>query len=265
MRHEPTLLKGLAGRFLSSLSLGLALAAGCGELPPEDAGGLEVDAITADNGLRSINGLKVHNGLDATSGLNLSNGLGTSAGLQSTTGLMTTADGRNTVAYLVRCALPAGRSVTKTDQYGAKYTFTGQIGLAPEWETSTCGQSCQMWVSACMLALVNTTGMHYPIWMVGNHSALGWGTNGSFPLQEGSFFGNIFASQPSAYYCGGRDLGTNPIPGRIGSAQTAPPYSDIYGTGGRCLPTCTPADIPHAGDGSKACSGWNQVITVWHQ
>jgi hypothetical protein len=264
MRTEQSRLVGPSIRW-SSLSLALALLGGCGEVPDGQAG-LEVDALTSDNGLRAVNGLKAHNGLDAGSGLALGSGLRTPAGLQSTTGLMTTADGRTTVAYLVRCALPAGHTITKTDQLGASYTFTGEIGLAPEWESGTCGQSCQMWVSACMLSLVNTTGMHYPVWMVGQNPALGWGTNPAYPFQEGSFFGNIFTSPPSAYFCDGRDFGRQPIPGRIGSVQTSPPYTNIYGTStGRCLPTCTPADYPHAGDGVKACSGWNQVITIWHQ
>lgn len=38
---------------------------------------------------------------------------------------MTTAAGRNTVSYLVRCALASSDSVTKQDQTGASYTFKG--------------------------------------------------------------------------------------------------------------------------------------------
>lgn len=264
MRHHPLAILATRPRTRwTAVPLALALLAGCAEIG-DDAGGVEAAAITGENGLKVINGLKVSNGLEAGSGLNLANGLGTVNGLSSTSGLMTTADGRTTVSYLVRCALPANRSITKADQNGIKYTFTGSLGLAPEWETGTCGTSCKGWVSACMLSLVNTTGTHYPVWMVGNHTALGFGTDAAYPLQEGSFFGNIFTSPPQAYYCGGRDLGTRPIPGRIGSTQTAPPYSNIYGTGGRCVPTCTPADIPYQNDGSKACSGFNQVISVWH-
>jgi hypothetical protein len=169
------------------------------------------------------------------------------------------------VAYLVRCALPAGSSLSKADQTGKIYTFPGQIGLAPEWETTSCGQNCQRWVSACMLALVNTSGQHYPLWMVAQSPAIGWGLDADYPFQEGSFFGNIFMTPPSAYFCGGRDLGITPIPGRIGSDQGPVPYTNIGGTGGRCAKICTPADYPHAVDGVKACAGWNEVITVWHQ
>ena len=47
---------------------------------------------------------------------------------------MTTDGGRKTVKYLVRCALAAGDTLTKQDQYGASYTFPGGIGLCPAWK-----------------------------------------------------------------------------------------------------------------------------------
>jgi hypothetical protein len=221
--------------------------------------------MLSDNGLRCYNGLRRGNGLDPSSGLTMSSGLSTSAGLTNTGTLMTTSDGRMTVQYLVRCALPTGHSIVKTDQNGVVYTFAGSMGLAPEWETTSCGQTCQMWVSACLLAMVNTTGMHYPIWIDGQLASVGWGTDPAYPYQEGSFFGNLFTQATQAYYCEGRDFGVKPIPGRIGSVQTSPPYTDIYGAGNKCTTYCTPADYPHGTDGSKACSGWNQVLTVYHQ
>ena len=44
---------------------------------------------------------------------------------------MTTAGGRDIVKYMVKCALPAGDSLTKQDQNGITYTFPGGIGVAP--------------------------------------------------------------------------------------------------------------------------------------
>ena len=259
----------LSSRRFPILSVGLAavlsaLAAGCAELP-DDQSALDEEQLMADNGLKTINGMKVHNGLASGSGLTLSSSLKSPTGLTSGSGLMSTADGRTTVTYLVRCALPAGRSITKTDQYGKSYTFTGQIGVAPEWETGACTGTCERWVSACMLALVNTTGDHYPLWLVAQNTSIGWGLDSSFPFQEGSFFGDIFTSPPYAYYCGGRDFGISPIPGRIGGAQVAPPYTNAAGVGGKCLPSCTAADYPHQTEGVKACFGWNEVVTVFHQ
>ncbi len=263
------LTSSLSSRRFPILSVGLAvvlsaMAAGCTE--PPDATESSSEELQADNGLKTINGFKAHNGLATIeNGLSLGASVKSAAGLSSTTGLMTTADGRATVNYLVRCALPPGHSITKADQTGKLYTFTGQIGVSPEWETGACGATCERWLSACMLALVNTTGDHYPLWLVAQNPAISWGLDPSFPFQEGSFFGDIFVSPPLAYYCGGRDLGLSPIPGRIGSTQVAPPYTDAYGTKGLCLPTCTPADYPHQNEGVKACSGWNEVINVWHQ
>ena len=260
----------LSSRRFPTLSIGLAavlsaLAAGCADLP-EDQTAVDPEELLSDNGMKTINGMKVHNGLASIgNGLNLASGLKSATGLTSGSGLMSTADGRITVTYLVRCALPAGRTITKTDQYGKSYTYAGQIGVAPGWETGACNGTCERWVSACMLALVNTTGDHYPLWLVAQNSSIGWGLDTAFPFQEGSFFGDIFTSPPYAYYCGGRDFGISPIPGRIGGAQVAPPYTNAAGTGGRCLPACTPADYPHQTEGVKACYGWNEVITVFHQ
>ncbi|HET6146881.1 MAG TPA: hypothetical protein VFH68_05070 [Polyangia bacterium] len=259
----------LSSRRLPALSIGLAailsaFGPGCAEMP-EDLTAVDPDELLSDNGLKTINGMKVHNGLASGSGLNLDSSLKSPTGLNSGSGLMSSADGRTTVTYLVRCALPAGRSITKTDQNGKPYTFKGQIGVAPGWETGACTGTCERWVSACMLALVNTTGDHYPLWMVAENPAIGWGLDPAFPFQEGSFFGDIFTSPPSAYYCGGPDFRINPIPGRIGTAQVMPPYTNAAGTGGKCLPACTPADYPHQTEGVKACYGWNEVITVFHQ
>ena len=58
--------------------------------------------------------------------------------------------------YLVRCALPASVTLVKADQKGVKYSFKGQLGLAPAWQTGACDTNCQEIVSACMIALVNT-------------------------------------------------------------------------------------------------------------
>ena len=102
--------------------------------------GASESELASNNGLAMINGLSLTNGLSGNglSGNGLSgNGLSgnglllnplASTGLASNTGLMTTASGRTTVAYLVKCALPSGHSITKKDQNGVSYTFPGAIG-----------------------------------------------------------------------------------------------------------------------------------------
>ena len=259
----------LSSRTFPILSIGLAVVmsalSGCTEPGGVDATEADPEALLSDNGLKSINGMRIHNGLATGNGLSLASSLKSPASISSTTGLMTSADGRNTLSYLVRCALPPGHTISKADQYGRMYSFAGQVGVAPEWETGACGGACERWVSACMLALVNTTGDHYPLWLVAQNAAIGWNLDPTFPLQEGAFFGDIFTPEPYAYFCGGRDYGVAPIPGRIGSSQVGAPYTNAFGPGGKCLPTCTPADVPHQLEGVKACSGWNEVVNVWHQ
>ena len=269
-----------------ALVIGGALLTGC--LPSEtgDAHGTAVEmALDSTNGLVEINGLSGNglsgnglsgNGLSGNglSGNGLSgNGLSgnglvmnalNASGLTASTYLMNSASGRSTVSYLVRCALAATRSITKQDLTGASYTFPGEIGVAPEWEAGTCGSDCQQQVSACMLAHVNTSGQHIMLWLDGDSPAIGWGQDSGYPYQEGSFFGNIFTSPPTAFYCNGKDFDQGVVPGRLGAGQPGAPYTDPLTTpGGYCKDTCTPADNPHNGDGYKACNGYNHIVTVW--
>ena len=238
-------------RILGCCVLGNALLAGtaCTEsVAEEDVAGNDgqADALASTNGLAAINGLTAINGLSAINGL------------VSGSPIMSTAEGRNTVSYIVRCALPAGRSITKQDQNGTSYTFPGQIGVAPQWETNGCGTDCQQYVSACLMAHVNTTGQHIAIWMVGDASPLGWGTSSSYPYQEGSFFGNIFTSPPSANYCEGEDFDLGVVPGRLGATQSGAPYKDPFGTNALCSKYCT----AQSGGYSK-CGSFPHVVTVY--
>ena len=84
---------------------------------------------------------------------------------------MTTSAGRKTVSYLVKCALASNDSLVKADQNGNNYTFAGGIGLCPAWKTRRRGdQRASAWraISACMMAHVNTAGVHVPLWLDSN-------------------------------------------------------------------------------------------------
>src|SRR3954447_3967662 len=84
-------------------------SADTGDAPQEHGYALALtNGLAAINGLALTNGLAGVNGLANTNGLALTNGLGSVNGLATTNGLMTTDGGRQTVAYLVRCALNAG-------------------------------------------------------------------------------------------------------------------------------------------------------------
>ena len=188
---------------------------------------------------------------------------------------MTSTTGRTQITYLVRCALPAGHSITKKDDKGISYTFQGLLGMAPEWETGACGTQCQEDVSACMLAHINTAGVHIPLWIVSQNTAVGWGQDPNYTNQEAAFFGNVFNYSAHGndatkgmpwYYCTGAKYNINPPQGRIGSAQTSPPYVNPFGsTYAGCSSYCAAADGTSSNDGWKACYGWNSVVTVWRQ
>jgi hypothetical protein len=212
------------------------------------ANGLSGNGLSISNGL-SGNGLS-GNGLSAN-GLSVQNGL-SGNGLLTTSGMMTTDEGRKVVAYIVKCALASNDSLAKQDQNNNWYTFPGSIGLCPAWKSGSIAgdRGCMNRVSACIMAHVNTAGVHIPIWIDSEYSAVGWGIDlVNFPFQEGSFFGNIFGTGdlggigmagvtgPAAYFCDGNGfIGGNAgvVAGRLGKGQNNAPYKNPFGDGTLC-------------------------------
>jgi hypothetical protein len=105
-------------------------------------------------------------------------------------------------SYIVQCALPAGDSLTYTID-GRDYEFEGQIGLAPEWKTSACGEDCQRWMSACLLARLNKLGEHVEISMRGDHPALDVVAHErrDYRTREATYYGNLFAAPDQLFAC----------------------------------------------------------------
>jgi hypothetical protein len=264
------------------ISAPLALAAALSACEPQSAdeasNGATESELASNNGLAMINGLSLTNGLSGNglSGNGLSgNGLSgnglllnplASTGLASNTGLMTTASGRTTVAYLVKCALPSGHSITKKDQNGVSYTFPGAIGAGAAWETGTCNTACQEGVSACMMAHVNAAGIHVPIWLDSPVSSIGYGSSSTYPNEEGTFFGNIFTTgsdgKVPAFYCEGSGFAKGIVPGRLG-ADASTIYRNPFGQGALCAAHCVAAVSPYTGQGYKSCNGYTSPMTVW--
>jgi hypothetical protein len=255
-----------------SLSVAAGLAGSACEPLAEDGQADDSAIVLSQNGL-SMNGLSM-NGL-SMNGLSM-NGLSMN-GL-SMNGLMSSDGGRKLLEYIVKCALPDGRDLMKQDQYGNWYTLHGHLGLAPAWETGACDGPCKRWISACMLAHVNTAGVHIPISVVGQNAALGWGQDPNYPNQEGTFFGNIFelnsVGLPDAYYCNGPGFDKDVVEGRVGTHQAGAPYRNLFASGYCHLNGCVPSDAKtnNVPDGYKACgmgegpmSAWNETITVWRQ
>jgi hypothetical protein len=265
-----TVENSVRGKRRLGITVGLSLGAlvgvvGCGEMA--DAGADEGErefGLASLNGLVSINGLSSTNGLSSINGLSSTNGLASINGLSSTNGLITTSAGRSTIAYLVKCAVPAGHNIVK-NYNGTNYTFGGGLGLAPSWEFGAANQDELHWVSSCLMAHVNTTGQPIAVWLDGQ-APVGWGRSPSYPVQEGTFIGNLFTSPPIARYCGGRGYGSNVVKGRIGDdSQVSKPYSVMTsGTGStRCDNICS---RDASGDGYVDCSPIaGKALTVWRQ
>ena len=96
-------------------------------------------------------------------------------------------------------------------------------------------------MSACMMAHLNTSGVHVPMWMASESPAIGWGVSPNYPKQEGTFFGNIImtgnlasigmpgVNAPVAYFCEGAGISAGVVAGRLTSGATNVPYKNPYG------------------------------------
>jgi hypothetical protein len=183
---------------------------------------------------------------------------------------MSTTEGRLTVSYLVRCALPAGHSIAKQDANNNWYTYQGDIGVAPGWETGACDGTCQQAISACLMAHINTSGVHIPLWLVSPLSAIGWGTSAQYPNREGTFFGNLFTPNTdgsfNAFYCNGPGFSKDTVPGRLGVDQGNVPYRNPFITSTNTTGDCRACSSTKT-DGPNACpvtgTTFSAPITVW--
>ena len=274
MRMRGTFGVELVGRLSLAATLGLAA---CTEPVPETETETVSSAMLSENGM-SMNGMSMNgmsmNGMSmngmSMNGMSMNgmsmNGLNTANGLSSFNGLMTTVGGRDIVKYMVKCALPLGRTLVKQDQNGATYSFSGSLGVAPEFENDLCGPDCQERVSACMLAHVNNAGVHIALWL-DSEGAIGWGQNPSFPYQEGSFFGNLFPAPWTGYFCNGKGFDQGAVPGRLGAPLASNVYVDPFGANVECSTSmrCT----AHGTDGYDSCTTpsdnklWKHVVTAW--
>ena len=138
------------------------------------------------------------------------------------------------------------------------YSYQGQLGLAPEWKSGACGTTCQENISACLMAHVNTSGAHYPLWVIGPQASLGWGRSNARPFIEAAFFGNLFSSPPKAYYCNGPDYERVPVKGRIGAETSSTVFRNPYSGDGMCNDNCQSNS-----DGYTSCSSYTRPITVY--
>jgi hypothetical protein len=131
---------------------------------------------------------------------------------------------RELLKYIYHCAMGASQSAQIYDGLELLLTLRGGIGLAPEWgqEGGACGESCQRWVTACLLARANTYGETVQISLRAPDDApaqvkkaleVSPEENKGYWLREGAFYGNLFhreaqadgatAAAPRLYACAG--------------------------------------------------------------
>ena len=97
-----------------------------------------------------------------------------------------------------------------------------------------------------MMAHINTSGVHVPLWMDSESPKIGWGVSPNYPKQEGTFFGNIImtgnlsalampnVTAPVAYFCEGAGITAGVVAGRLTAGATNVPYKNPYGTNVKC-------------------------------
>jgi hypothetical protein len=134
------------------------------------------NGINGLNGVNGINGIMGQNGVSGLNGINGLNGISGTNGLPETSGLMTTDAGRKTVAYIVRLRHRRQRHPRQARPERHQYTFNGGMGLCPQWKYGAIAsdRACQNMMSACLMAHINTSGVHVPLWMDSEASAVGW-------------------------------------------------------------------------------------------
>ncbi|MBA3499869.1 MAG: HYR domain-containing protein [Deltaproteobacteria bacterium] len=210
--------------------------------------------------------------------------------------------------YIYSCAMPATNSdglslTTVIGPVGHEVTLTGAIGVGINadntawWETGTCDESCQRWVSACVLARTNAYGVNVQISMrapsnapqrVKDALAL-TGTEGTeFDLPEGAFFGNLFqttpndayvadgpatgiiTATPAFYACSGEGSNIPALTSRFCSSQGDDQVIDVVGTcqattngPGVCAALTNGAHEDCFLDAAQTGAPWKEVITTY--
>lgn len=120
---------------------------------------------------------------------------------------MTGSLAREFLKYAVSCALDdgSGYELTWVDILNQTHVewYPGDLGLAPGWRQNALSVQGQEWVSACVYARVNWYGAVVEISLRGGNGglALSAGEETSFAVEEGTFWGNVFADRPVAYSC----------------------------------------------------------------
>jgi hypothetical protein len=194
----------------------LLLSAGACRLEPDELGqsvrqGTTLNGLTS-NGLTS-NGL-TSNGL-TSNGLT-SNGL-TSNGLTSNGAFAPWFNSDiplhdSVMSYIVKCALRPDQSTSFVDANNVSHSWSGLLGLAQSWFDGPATDDQKSWVSACLLAHVNSapggTPKHIqlsvraaPVAGVTDYLAVSGTESAALGTFDGAFFADLFSDPNTLYAC----------------------------------------------------------------
>jgi hypothetical protein len=111
---------------------------------------------------------------------------------------------RQFMKYVVSCALPEDQKIVM-DIDGTTYTWTGLLGMEPDWgkKGGSCDESCQRWITGCVLARVDYLGVERMISLRGKNDGLDTpkSEQRAYTQREATYFGNVFAPGQPLFAC----------------------------------------------------------------
>ncbi|HEU4412784.1 MAG TPA: HYR domain-containing protein [Polyangiaceae bacterium] len=159
---------------------------------------------------------------------------------------------RDLLRYMYECAMgPEQSTALDPGPEGANLELHGLVGLAPQWGQAggACDESCQRWVTACLLARTNAYGVKVDLSMrvpddapenVKAALAVTEEERAAYPLREGAFYGNLFRQEgqpdgtavmaPKLYACAGPGSNVPEVTKRFCSSQGAGGPIEVPGT-----------------------------------
>lgn len=109
--------------------------------------------------------------------------------------------------YAVSCAFNATQSFAFSwiDSRGLVHNevYLGDLGFAPSWATQPLDVTSQEWVTACLAARTNYSGMSVLISMrsIMASTRASEAEIAAYPYEEGAFWGNLFTATPFVRSC----------------------------------------------------------------
>jgi hypothetical protein len=168
--------------------------------------------------------------------------------------------------YTVSCALGVNQSLTIP--LHPPVVLVGSLGLASSWDQRKMNTADQEAVSACLAARVNYFGVHVEISIRGKSlDPPSADEITEYHLQEGAFWGNIFADHPQMFACANEtNLQNSYLSLRFCSTGFPIPDESTISCGpirhvGTCDSVCQ-VD-PARPDQYKVCLGSQQVLSVF--